>query len=169
VNLDQAVDRLFGSVPGIGPWYETPDGRKKVRYALVSVIAVPVGTIGVAFFNLVGITVVLSALFGNSLGAIPSYFLNRYWVWGKNDKNDLLAEVLPFWGVTLVGILFSLYTAHEGGVFTKHHHITGGARLVILLAANLAAFGVLWVAKYVLFNRVLFVVRHHDETAETKG
>jgi putative flippase GtrA len=164
VNLDQLVDRIFGAVPGVGPWYETPEGRKKVRYALVSVVAVPVGEFGVLIFNVAGLTAVVSALLGNSLGAIPSYVLNRYWVWGKTEKNNLLTEILPFWIITLIGILFSLYTAHVAGQFTKHHHITSVLRLVILLVANLAAFGILWVAKYILFNKVLFV-RKDDDTA----
>ena len=56
--------------------------------------------------------------------------------------------------------------AHEAGIVTRHHGITGAARLVILLLANIGGFGVLWVAKYIVFNKVLFVVRHHpDERA----
>ena len=162
MNLDQFVDRGFGAMPGVGPWYDTPEGKKKVRYALVSVVSVPVGEIGVLVFNLVGLSAVLAALLGNSCGAVPSYILNRYWVWGKNDKNNLFTEILPFWIITLVGILFSLYTAHVAGQYTKHHHIGGAERLAILLIANLAAFGILWVAKYVLFNRVLFVKKDQD-------
>jgi putative flippase GtrA len=166
VNLDQLVDRVFGAVPGIGPWYDTPDGRKKVRYALVSVVAVPVGEAGVLVFNLVGLSAVWAALLGNSCGAVPSYVLNRYWVWGKTDKNNLFTEILPFWIITLVGILFSLYTAHVAGQYTKHHHIGGAERLAILLVANLAAFGILWVGKYLLFNKVLFVARHESESVD---
>jgi hypothetical protein len=30
---------------------------------------------------------------------------------------------------------------------------------VILLVANASGFGLLWVAKYILFNRVLFAIR----------
>lgn len=169
MNLDRIVDRLFGMLPVIGPWYETPEGRKKVRFALVSVIAVPIGEAALVCFNVAGLTAVLSALLGNSIGAIPSYVLNRYWVWHKTDKNSVFAEILPFWIITLVGILFSLFAAHLAGEFTKHHDIGGLARLVILLAANLAAFGVLWVAKFVLFNKVLFVIRQHNDESVGSG
>ncbi len=162
MNLDALVER----VPVIGPWYRTPEGRKKLRYAMVSVVAVPVGTAGVAIFNVVGLAAGWAAVLGNSCGAVPSYLLNRYWVWGKNDKNRLFGEVLPFWGITLVGIGFSFFVAHEAGQVTRHHGITGGVRLIILLLANIAGFGVLWVAKYIVFNKVLFVVRHRPEERE---
>ena len=165
-TFDALIDRVVEALPVIGPWYRTADGRKKLRYAMVSVVAVPVGTAGVALFNVVGFAAGWAAVLGNSCGAVPSYLLNRYWVWGKSDKNRLFGEVLPFWAITLVGIGFSLFVAHEAGQFTKHHGITGAGRLAILLLANIAGFGVLWVAKYVLFNKVLFVVRHHpDEPA----
>jgi len=163
VSLDQLIDRVLGATPVLGPWYRTAEGRKKVRYALVSVVAVPVGTVAVAVFDVVQRSAGVGAVLGNSVGAVPSYVLNRYWVWSKNDKNRLFAEILPFWAITLVGIAFSFLVAHETGQFTRHHGITGLARVVLLLTANLAGFGVLWVAKYILFNRVLFVSRRHGE------
>lgn len=166
MDLDRAIDRGLGSIPVIGPWYRTPEGRKKVRYALVSVVAVPVGTVAIALFDVVQRSAGLAAVLGNSVGAIPSYILNRYWVWNKSDKNRIFGEILPFWVITLVGIAFSFFVAHETGQFTHHHHITGAFRVALLLIANLAGFGVLWVAKYILFNKVLFVTRHRgDEEA----
>jgi putative flippase GtrA len=157
MDVDARVTRLVEALPVIGPWYRTPEGRKKVRYALVSVVAVPIGTIGVLVFNLVGAPAGVAAVLGNSCAAVPSYILNRYWAWGKNDKNRLFGEILPFWGLTLLGIGFSFVVGHEAGQMTRHNGITGAARLAILLAANIAGFGVLWVAKYVIFNKVLFV------------
>jgi putative flippase GtrA len=169
MDLDRLVDRVFGALPVVGPWYGTAEGRKKVRYALVSVVAVPVGTAGVVFFNVVQSSALLGAVLGNSLGAIPSYLLNRYWVWQKADRNRLFAEILPFWIITLIGIAFSGYVGHEAGQFTRHHHITGLTRAGILAVANLAGFAVLWVAKYVLFDRVLFVVSRHGEERAAPG
>lgn len=163
MDLDRLVDQVFGAIPVVGPWYKTEEGRKKVRYALVSVVAVPVGTAAVVLFNLVQASALVGAVLGNSVGAIPSYLLNRYWVWQKADRNRLFTEVLPFWIITLIGIGFSGYVGHEAGVFTHRHHITGLPRAGILAAANLAGFAVLWVGKYFLFDRVLFVVRHRGE------
>jgi putative flippase GtrA len=162
VKADQLVDRAMGAIPVLGSWYATEDGRKKLRYTMVSVVAVPIGTAAVAVFDLVQRSAGVAAVLGNSCGAIPSYVLNRYWVWGKSDKNRVFGEIIPFWIITLIGIGLSFVVAHEAGAFTRHHHITGFFRLVILLAANLAGFGVLWVAKYVLFNKVLFVVRRGE-------
>jgi len=166
VDVDAKVTQIIEALPVIGPWYRTEEGRKKVRYALVSVVAVPIGTIGVLIFNLLGAPAGVAAVLGNSCAAVPSYILNRYWAWGKTDKNRLFTEVLPFWGLTLLGIAFSFVVAHFAGQLTRHYGITGAARLAILLAANIAGFGVLWVAKYIIFNKVLFVSRGPDAQVE---
>jgi putative flippase GtrA len=163
MDVDALVTRAIEALPVIGPWYRTSEGRKKVRYALVSVVAVPIGTVGVLVFNLLGAPAGVAAVLGNSCAAVPSYMLNRYWAWGKNDKNRLFGEILPFWGLTLLGIAFSFLVGHLAGQVTRHHGITGAARLAVLLAANIAGFGVLWVAKYVIFNRVLFVSHPQPE------
>ena len=42
--------------------------------------------------------------------AIPSYYLNRYWAWGKQGSRHLLKEVAPFWALTFVGMAFSTWT-----------------------------------------------------------
>jgi putative flippase GtrA len=169
--LDRMVDRSVSAaltvVPGrAAEWYATPGGRKKVRYALVSVVAVPFGTLAVALFDVVQRSAGLAAVLGNSVGAIPSYLLNRYWVWQKNDRNHLLGEILPFWMISLVAVCFSLLVAHEAGRFTREHELGGTVRVLVLLVANVASFGVFWVAKYVLFNRLLFT-EHTADIATT--
>ena len=169
MDVDRSLDRVLGALPLIGRWYRTPEGEKKVRYALVSVVAVPVGTVAVGVFDVVQRSAGAGAVLGNSVGAIPSYLLNRYWVWKKTDKNRLFAEVLPFWAVTLVGIAIAFLVAHWAGEFTRNHKITGALRVTLLLVANLAGFGVLWVGKYVLFNRVLFNVRRPSDEPAGSG
>src|ERR1700694_3386854 len=79
-------------------WYRSEHGQKMVRYAMVSVVAVPVGEIGI-FIGLVllGLTPGWAAVFGNSWAAIPSYYLNRTWVWGKSGRSHLMKEIAPFW------------------------------------------------------------------------
>jgi putative flippase GtrA len=145
-------------------WYATEHGRKMTRYAMVSVVAVPTGEVGIVIgLHVLALTAGWASVFGNSLGAIPSYYLNRSWVWGKGGRSHLLKEILPFWGITIVGVIFGGWFGHIGGVYARHHHIVGSGRTVLLLAANLLAFAILWVVKYVFFNKVLFVVKHHHD------
>ena len=86
-----------------------------------------------------------------SAGCVPSYGLNRYWVWGKRGRNHLLREVLPFWAVALVGLLFSTALVALAARWWDSSLLVAGA--------NLTAFGILWVLKFVLLDSLLFADR----------
>ncbi len=46
-----------------------------------------------------------------SVSAIPSYFLNRAWAWGKSGRSHLLKEVVPFWAMAFLGFVVSTWAA----------------------------------------------------------
>jgi putative flippase GtrA len=135
------------------------------RYTVVSVIAV-----GVTFVVL-GITVGLlkwPAFWANitatTIATIPSYELNRKWAWGKHGKSHLWKEVVPFWALSFVGLAFSTWAAVLAESFSKHHHLAHFWHTVVIQGAVIAAFGILWIGKFIIFNKVLFV--HHPQDLE---
>jgi putative flippase GtrA len=137
-----------------------------VRYSLVSVISVIVSQI-VLFVAQSFYTARTSNIIAVCISAVPSYYLNRAWAWGKTGKSHLVKEIIPFWSLALLGLIFSTWAADYAE--SNAHHITSselGARLVVNLAA-LAAFGILWVGKFVIFNRVLFA--HQPEPSVPAG
>jgi uncharacterized membrane protein len=68
---------------------------------------------------------------------------------------------VPFWAMALLGLAFSTWAA--GVAESNAHRITSShfGATVIVMAAALGAFGVLWIGKFVVLNKVLFV--HHGE------
>ena len=38
-------------------------------------------------------------------GIVPSYFANRHWVWGRAGRSDFVREVVPFWVLSLAGLV----------------------------------------------------------------
>ncbi len=136
----------------------TPGGKKMVRYSVVSVISVMVSQV-VLFIAQSFWSARTSNIVAVCISAVPSYYLNRMWAWGKTGKSHLMKEIVPFWSLALLGLIFSTWAADYAE--TNAHHITGsdlGARLIVNFAA-LAAFGILWVGKFFIFNRVLFAHR----------
>lgn len=164
--VDRIIARVLAFVPSLGRWYRTASGTKKIRYALVSMVTVPIGTASVAGFDLVGLTAGWAAVLGSCVGAVPSYMLSRYWVWRMDGKNRILQQVLPFCAISFAGIVVALLGGYEAGQFTRHHEIVGTTRLVVLLGANLAAFAGFWVARYVLCNEALFVTSNSRSRAD---
>ena len=129
--------------------------RRPVRYAMVSVVAVGVSQLVLAVtFSVFGWSPVLSNVTAVMLGSIPSYVLNRARVWGKRGRNHLWREVVPFWALAFVGLGFStllVAIAHRWNEATW-----------VVSAANLCAFGILWVVKYLVLDAVLFRIAPDD-------
>ncbi|MGI8810627.1 MAG: GtrA family protein [Acidimicrobiales bacterium] len=133
----------------------TPGGKKMVRYSLVSVVSVIVSQI-VLFAAQSFWSARTSNIIAVCVSAVPSYYLNRAWAWGKTGKSHLMKEIVPFWSLALLGLVFSTWAADYAE--SNAHQVTGSdlvARLIVNGAA-LAAFGVLWVGKFFIFNKVLF-------------
>ncbi len=135
---------------------QTPQGLKVVRYTMVSIIS--------ALTSLVVLTIVygvlrlwsevISTLFANVVAGFPSYYLNRRWVWRKGGRSHFWRELLPFWVMSLTGIGFALYTASLAHNFADAHHLHHLARTVLVVGANIAAFGILWLLKFLILNRL---------------
>ena len=126
-----------------------------VRYSLVSVVSVIVSQV-VLFAAQSFWSARTSNIVAVCVSAVPSYYLNRAWAWGKTGKSHFMKEIVPFWSLALLGLIISTWAADFAE--TNAHHVTSSdlmARVVVNLAA-LAAFGVLWVGKFFIFNKVLF-------------
>jgi putative flippase GtrA len=87
-------------------------------------------------------------------GIGPSYYANRHWVWGRSGRSDLAREIVPFWLLSLAGLLVS--TGAVGLVSTMTSQWSTSARAIALPFANLSSFASLWLVQFALLDRVLF-------------
>ena len=82
------------------------------------------------------------------LTSVPAFLLNRRWVWQLDGPSSLRGEIVPFWAFTLAGLLLStLAVAAVAAVTTSAAAVS---------AANIGAFGVLWVAKFFVLDDIVF-------------
>ena len=134
----------------------TPLGKKAIKYTLTSVVAVAVGQAALVLFY-VGFdwTARSAAIASATIGSIPSFILNRYWAWGLGGRAHMMKEVVPFWALAVLGLAFSTIAADWA-----EEEFDGSALAVNL--ASLAAFGVLWIAKFIIFNEILFKARPEE-------
>lgn len=131
--------------------------RKPVRYSMVSAVCVAVSQLVLIVCNAVlDWSAVPSNVTAVSIGAIPSYILNRAWVWGKRGPSHLWREVVPFWAFALLGLVFSTLLVHLAASWNDS--------TIVVSLANLSGFGLLWVAKYLFLDALLFAVPA-DESA----
>ncbi len=147
-----------------------PSSLKLFKYAGVSVISTAVSQI--TLLLVYGVFHWLSAvpanILANVLATVPSYTLNRRWVWGKGGKSHFWREVVPFWVLAFVGLAFSSLAVWLAEQFAHHHHLTHASTSLLVNAANLLSFAILWIAKFVIYNKLFHVEpieyeEHHSE------
>ncbi len=131
-------------------------GDLAVRYTTVSVIGVTITQIQLALYvGLLDWDPTWSNVLAVSLCTVPVFLLNKWWVWSHDGKISFRREILPFWVFTLAGLLLST------GFVAIVEGFSGSTILVML--ANMAGFGVLWVAKFLFLDKVMF---GHSEKEE---
>lgn len=155
------MDRLGSVVQRAWRWLWSPTGRVAVRYSIASAISVVFSLI--VLFITYGVFHLASAVVCNLIAAavtaLPSYYLNRNWAWRRSGRSHLLKEVLPFWALAFAGLGLSLGAVDLAEAVGRG---LGESHLVVSLLvemASLLAYGVVWVGKFVIFNRLVFVDR----------
>ena len=141
----------------------SPTGQTFVKYSAVSVISVIINVILLVFaYAVLDWSGLRANVFAVGISAIPSYYLNRAWAWGKHGRSHLMKEVIPFWALAFLGLVIS--TVAVDLVDNQVQHLHKAAATIILVVTQVGAFGVLWIGKFIIFNELMF--KHHPEVLE---
>jgi putative flippase GtrA len=151
------------TLPALREKIRSPMGQKLFRYSMASVVSVIVSNLLLLLFvGVLDLGAVWASTLATGLSAVPSYEMNRKWAWGKSGKSHLMKEVVPFWALAFVGWGFSTIAVWVAEKYAKHHHYSHAHKTELELVVYLGAFGVLWVAKFLIFNSLMFAQHHHE-------
>ena len=126
---------------------QLPPRERLIKYVAASMCGVVIGQTCL-FVALALMDPVPANIVAVTVSTVPAYFINRYWVWAKKDAHNIKREVVPFWTMSFLGLLLSTVVVH----FAEQR---SDAALVIS-AANLSGFAVLWVAKFFVLDNFMF-------------
>ena len=114
-----------------------------------------------------GLEAWVANVLATAVATVPSYYLNRRWTWGKRGASDLWREIMPFWLLSFAGLVLSTLAVALSDSWLHGAQLGEPFRTFVIVTAHLSGFGILWVAQFVLLERVLFV--HRVPTAESPG
>lgn len=134
--------------------------RRLIRYATVS------ATSTVTSLTVLGVLVATNTttagwanVIATAVGTVPSFELNRRWVWRKRGPRSVLAEITPFCLLSFTGLVLSTLAVSTAAGWASG--LGDSARALAAGAANVTVFGGLWIAQYLILDRVLF--RHGND------
>jgi putative flippase GtrA len=120
---------------------------------ITTVISLSTLAIGTAVF---GIDAWIANVIATAVATVPSYHLNRRWVWGRQDASDPWREIAPFWLLSFAGLVLSTIAVGLTDSWAAQMQLAAPVHTIALLIAHLSGFGILWGVQFVLLDRVLF-------------
>ena len=101
-----------------------------------------------------GVDAVLANLVATAVGTVPSFELNRRWVWLKRGRRSVIGQIAPFCALSFAGLVLSTLAVHF--VAGRTAGLSRGWHTVAVELANISAYGALWVVQFVVLDRLLF-------------
>ena len=89
------------------------------------------------------------------ISAGPVFYINKRWVWGRGGRAKVRREVVPFLLLTLLGLLLSTLLVAIVDDRTD--------RTWPVMAANITGFGIVWVAKFLFLDKIVFGGHQGDD------
>jgi putative flippase GtrA len=123
----------------------------------VSVVSTNISLSVLALSTLVlGLTAWVANIVAVACATGPSYSLNRRWTWGRYDRSDPWREVAPFWAMSFAGLALSTLTVGITSAWAAGIGLRQPLETAAVLAAHMSGFGLLWVAQFVVLDRLVF-------------
>ncbi len=148
-------------VPIDWPRYRVQIARL-ARYSASSIVAF--GVSEAALLILYGrglLDATAAALVANLMGTVPSYLMSRYWIWKEAPRTRVGRQVVMYWTTSIVCIAgTSLATGAVANLVPPGHPF----HLAIAGAGFLVVSVIFWVAKFVIYQRVIFPVAPSEES-----
>jgi len=95
----------------------------------------------------------VAAVIANLAGTVPSYFMSRYWIWKDSPRTRVGRQVVLYWATSIVCMaLTSLATGAIASLAPAGHRL----HLAVVAVGFPAVTLVFWLAKFVLYQRVIF-------------
>jgi putative flippase GtrA len=128
---------------------------------IVRSLSVSVVTTGLSLTILAVLTryAVTSPAIANVIATVagigPSFALNRRWAWRRSGRGHLRREIAPFWGYAVASLVVSTLAVGWAAGWADGIGAGPTTRTLVVLAANLGSFGVLWCGQFLLLDRLL--------------
>ena len=150
----------------IDRWRASPFAVKITRYALGSVVALGTSVVTFAVLYVLHVGTTTASIVAFFAGAIPNWILNRRWAWEVTGKVEVVREVIGYAIVSLIAVgLSSLATGATNSWVVDHVQKGTGLRVILVTGSYVLVQVVLFVAKFVVYDRWVFAGRSRFRAA----
>jgi putative flippase GtrA len=144
------------SSSGLLAYALTQQSRKKLRYCAVSAVFLPLSQFLIQILGLWLHNYTAASLLSAAVTTLPNFLANRHFVWRVTSRENLRSQVIVFWVAVMLGV--SLATSFTLLVENAMADQTTLARGAAVFCAQLLGYGIVWVGRFLLLDRWLFML-----------
>ncbi len=139
---------------------------KITRYAIGSVVALLTSVVVFALLYVIDANTTLDSVAAFVAGAVPNWVLNRKWAWEMTGQIEIAREVIGYTVVSLIALAASSFGTGLMQDFVRAHVTPGhGIRVVLVTGAYVLVQMLLFVVKFVIYDRWVFTGRSRFRAA----
>lgn len=144
----------------LSEWYrrarESAFAHKVTKYAIGSVIALVTSIVVFALMYIAHASTTWCSIGAFLAGAVPNWILNRRWAWQQQGQVAFLREIVGYVIISLLALVASSaatgFTNRQVNGIQPGH----GIRVLIVTGAYVLVQAVLFVGKFVIYERWVF-------------
>jgi putative flippase GtrA len=141
---------------------------KLLRYSAGSVVATVCSEVTLlALYGWLGVAAGLAAVFAWLAGAIPNYWLNRAWTWGRQGRPSMRRELVPYIVIVLGTLLLAVLATSLVDRLARQADISDGLRTTLVGVTFLMVYAVMFLVRFVLFDRLFSSQDSSDEPLDS--
>jgi len=131
-----------------------PKVNRWLRYAITSGLTTGISEVTLLALyasRLLGATG--SSVIANLAGTVPSYLLSRYWIWPEAERSGAARQMGLYWATSAVSLVVTTAGASFAGAYAPAGHLD---HVIVVGSAYVVTVALLWVAKFLVYQRVIF-------------
>ncbi|MGA7087380.1 MAG: GtrA family protein [Candidatus Dormiibacterota bacterium] len=158
-----ARQRVDGATDLVDRVVRSPRAQKLFRYALTSGVATGISEVTLLALYASGfLGATGSAVVANLAGTVPSYLLSRYWIWPEADRGGAARQMGLYWSTSVISLVVTTAGTSLAGAHAPAGHT---AHVIVVGSAYIGTVAILWVAKFLVYQRYIFSSAPVAETA----
>lgn len=141
--------------------------RKVLRYGTGAIVAVICSqTTFLVLYGPLGASTTVSSVCAWFAGAVPNYWINRSWTWGRRGRPSLRRELLPYAAIILGTLVLAIVATASVAAVLDGTSVSDGAQTLLVSGTYFLVYALMFVFRFLLFDR-LFAAQGTQETHET--
>jgi putative flippase GtrA len=129
--------------------------RRVFRYGTNALLATVCSQVTfIVLYGWVGLGTTVTSTLAWLAGAIPNYFLNRSWTWGRRGRPSLRREVVPYVAIILGTLGLAILATGLGAAALDRTSVSHGTQTLVVWGIYFTVYVVMFGVRFFLFDRL---------------